>query len=549
MTKCDTDEMPNESGHAVVPAITEIPIMSRMRSSLRNSGNFWLLLGFSFFYFADVCIRASEKYFWYDEFFTLYLSRLPTVSLWDALKHGADFNPPLLYLLTKASQSIFGPGLLGTRMPEIIGFWVMCLCLFQFVNRRTGPVAGAVAMLLPMLTGAFYYAYEARPFAIILGCCGLALVCWQRALDAPRRGRWLTGFSFALLAAFMLHCYALLIVVPFALSEVFRTIRSKHIDWPMWIAQIAPVVPAVLTYIALLHAYGRLSKNTNFARLFAPDRAQIGNFYLFLLAPCVLILLLAGILLALARMREWAGNEPPRRKVNASAPEIVLAICFIALPIFGVVLAELVHGPFFARYFLSATVGVCLLAGLAAGARHRTNWVAITLAITISCTVGLQFALLLRHRNEGWYDPVIEPSSGLPISTTPGKPLESYSLLPSSKDPNLPVLVVGPLDFLTLVHYRPALAPRLYYLAGGKDDFFYEGYRNFRQWCFDKYNDPLIASEALGSGHEFLVYGGIGGLTKLSSFLRYGAEIKLLKVSKEYFLAEVNANPAQRAEH
>jgi hypothetical protein len=167
------------------PIRMETPTLpvSRARTPFWVRGNFWLLFGFSIFYFADVCLRASEKYFWYDEFFTLHLSRLPGFGvLWQALREGADFNPPLFYALTKASHAVFGTGQIGTRMPEIVGFWVFCLCLFAFVNRRAGAIAGSIAMLFPMLTGAFYYAYEARPYGVVLGFCGLAMFCWQRSL-------------------------------------------------------------------------------------------------------------------------------------------------------------------------------------------------------------------------------------------------------------------------------------------------------------------------------------------------------------------------------
>jgi len=177
-----------------------------------------LLVGFSAIYFADVGLRASEKYFWADEIATLYVCRLPTLgSLWEALRHGLDFNPPFFYLLTNASQSIFGEGLVSTRLPQILAFWTLCTSLFQFVRRGSGTIAGFIAMLLPLFTTAFFYAYEARPHGVILGFCGLALVCWQRSLDQSRRRAWLLAFAACLLAAFLMHCYALLIVAPFVL--------------------------------------------------------------------------------------------------------------------------------------------------------------------------------------------------------------------------------------------------------------------------------------------------------------------------------------------
>src|SRR5690349_18198356 len=174
------------------------------------------ILAFTIFYFTDVCLRASAKYFWYDEILTVYFSRFSSFTqLWGALHSGIESNPPAFHVLTRASEAIFGENLIGTRMPEIVSFWVLCLCLFYFVNRRAGAAAGFVAMMLPMLTGAYFYAYEARPLIILVALGSMALLCWDNAvgLERPITGpnrRWLIGFSFCLLAALMLHCYGVL---------------------------------------------------------------------------------------------------------------------------------------------------------------------------------------------------------------------------------------------------------------------------------------------------------------------------------------------------
>src|SRR5262245_9435090 len=60
------------------------------------------------------CYEARRKLFWFDEIFTIHISRLPSLRLiWDALIDGADFNPPLLYVLTHFSEAIIGRGHLG----------------------------------------------------------------------------------------------------------------------------------------------------------------------------------------------------------------------------------------------------------------------------------------------------------------------------------------------------------------------------------------------------------------------------------------------------
>lgn len=520
----------------------EIQAANRTRKAWGMSFDVWLLVCFSVFYFADVCIRASAKYFWYDELFTVYLSRLPTFhSLWDALRHGADFNPPLVYLLTKTSQAIFGTGLIATRLPEIVGFWVMCVCLFQFVKRRAGPLPGAIAMMLPMLTGAFYYAYEARPYGIILGFCGLAIVCWQEALDANRRGLWLTGLSLSLFAAFMLQCYALVIVVPFALTEVFHSLRSKRLGWAMWVALVAPVIVAVPSYIPLLRVFSsQTGGSSNYGHAFAADWSQVTKFYLFLLTPWLLIGLVTVVLIAIDRIRNLPRKTEPVHLDNNLVLEIGLVVCLIALPVFGVLLGKLVHGPFFARYFLPATVGVCALTGLALRARKHVNTIALIVATMVTVTLAYQFTRLLWHSYNGWGEPLTEPSTQITLDTTPGQPLDIHPLLASQLRGSLPIGVPLSLDFLYLKYYAPELASRLYLLGGSERDFSLVGFRRVHEWFGVKYDHLLTYDEFFRSFPDSLVYGNtIGTLAWLT---QKGATIESLKSAGTHFLAEVKTS-------
>ena len=143
--------------------------MPALETAVRNQTNLrtrayhlavpFLIICFSIYYYVDVLLRASEKYFWFDEIVTLNVCRFSSMpAMWNALRHGVDFNPLLFFVVTNMSTAVFGNNLIGPRVPEIIAFWVMCLCLFRFVNRRAGPIAGLIAMVLPTITGAFYYA-------------------------------------------------------------------------------------------------------------------------------------------------------------------------------------------------------------------------------------------------------------------------------------------------------------------------------------------------------------------------------------------------------
>jgi len=93
----------------------------------------------------------------------------------------------------------------------------------------------------------------------------------------------------------MLHCYALLVVIPFACTEILQ----RGVRWRprFWIALVVPAVPAVAMYLPLLISYQRLTKGTLFAQWFPANLSQVSNFYGFLLGPTSLIVFIVLVLI------------------------------------------------------------------------------------------------------------------------------------------------------------------------------------------------------------------------------------------------------------
>src|SRR5258707_3773108 len=111
---------------------------SRLEQRLGERPYRWLIL-LSLLYFAAIAAKAQLKPFWFDEIFTVYLSRLDFASLWKGLSEAVDLNPPGIYLLTRLSQKTFGgEGLIVSRIPCMLGVWVMMICLYPFVSARCG---------------------------------------------------------------------------------------------------------------------------------------------------------------------------------------------------------------------------------------------------------------------------------------------------------------------------------------------------------------------------------------------------------------------------
>ena len=506
--------------------------------SLRTHPALSVLVIFSILYFIDVYFRASEKFFWYDELFTLYFARLPDLhSLWRALNSGIDFNPPLFYLLTKISDALFGEGKIATRLPEILGFWVFSLCVFQAVKRRVGVSAGFAAMLLPMLTGAYFYAYDARPHALVLCASGLAILCWQMATETfvPRR-RWLIGLGVSLFLAFMFHCFALTLLAPFSIAEFFQMLRSRRIRLGVWLALLVPALVSLPLYIPLLGSYRQLNTNNAFSKFFLAGWREVPHFFLFLFGPCILILFGMLILFALDISR------PPRNADAQSSsivfPELILAFAFIALPVFGVALAKLFNGPFFSRYFLSSVAGACLVFGICAGARTGRKWISHSLVVLLIGGVALNTLSLLKKRIRGEGEWLEEPSTHYLLNTTPGQPLAAHPLL-TNQPIELPIAVVNSFDFIYLNQYDPGLKHQLHFVAASQSEFVFVGFRRLLECAPTTFNAPLTISEFARRFSDFLVYGDPAHPEQVALLGQFGLPIKSLTVAGNHFLARV----------
>jgi 4-amino-4-deoxy-L-arabinose transferase-like glycosyltransferase len=218
-----------------------------------------LPLAFGVVYLVATCVVAARRPLWNDEVYTYDFAQTRGLrGLWHALETGADQAPPLSYLLTRLSTEAFGHGRLAIRLPEILAFLVFCLCMYVFVTRRTNELYGLIAMILPTVTAAGYYASEARAYALVLAFAAVALVCWQAAAAGTgHRKAALAGLAAALALATASHYYAVLVVVPLALGEITRTLRRRAVDLPVWVAFIFSALPlaAFVQLVRAAHGY------------------------------------------------------------------------------------------------------------------------------------------------------------------------------------------------------------------------------------------------------------------------------------------------------
>jgi hypothetical protein len=350
----------------------------------------------SIVYFAIAGFLGFEKQLWNEELFTFYIAQLPTFGdVWRALLTGAEQLPPLFFVITRAFIAVFGSSPLAFRLPEILGFWFMSASLFCFVRKRSSAPYAFIAMLLPMVTIAFRYAYEARPYGLILGFSALALLCWQSAAEGRMRTLSLIGLSLSLAAALSCHYYAILCFAPFALGEGARTVVRRRLDFWIWIALISALLPLALFLPLIKAAMGYAS--TFWAR---PTWTGPIDFYREVLSQIALLMLLAiTIILGLysgARSRE--GTARARKPGTLPSHEIAAAFGFVLLPVIAVVLAKAITGVFTDRYALSAVIGVSILLAWSLSVIGRESGTAgLLIAAMLVAFFGIESARTYQH--------------------------------------------------------------------------------------------------------------------------------------------------------
>jgi hypothetical protein len=453
-------------------------------------------------YLLSTSLLAARKPLWNDELFTYHISSLPTIAdIWAALLSGGEQIPPLFHIISRLSFFSLGANELALRLPEVVGFWVMGLCLFRFVAKRLPPLYGLIALLFPFVTKAYVYAYEARPYGIVLGFASLALVCWQSAIDGPHRQWWLAGLTASLAAAVSNHYYAILVLFPLFAGEAVRSVARGRLHLRIWIAMAAGALPLVLFAPLIRQARAHSAIFWTHTRW-----ADMAELYYSLLAPALLTLLAMVVLVALAPAASGDGREGSTRAVPFH--EAVAALGFTFIPILAVILAMFVTGAAISRYVLPAVIGFSILVAMAAQRLSDMRVLVGTGLIVVLCA-GFAMSVVRSFRG---------------VAETSAEQTKAIDFLRAHNRDSLPIAISDLHTFMTLAHYAPPeLASQVRYLADPQASLRHLGHSSVDQGILELRPWFRLAIEDyrsyLSSPRPFLVYGNLGWLNWLVSEL------------------------------
>lgn len=331
----------------------------------------WSLILLSLLYFLPTLAASRVKLMWFDELITLYVLRFHSLGqLWATLKSGIDLNPPFFHLIARASEMALGENALALRLPCMVAFWAAAVCVFDFVRRRTSVLYGLGAALFLLTTDAYFYAYEARPYAIVLACCAAMLVCWQRATEAGHRTRWLAGLALALAVAVSSHYYAVLLAAPVAAGEAVRSASRRKIDWPVWAALALGPSPLLL-FLPLIRVGMTLHKNQYVWN--KPQGGFVLEVYGVLVGYALLLLVPVLIGWMLQHQAQQAAGKASRDSARIPTAEMTAGLVLCALPVIAYAVAVAFIGMITFRYVLPTVCGFAVMFGFAAYGAGRAH--------------------------------------------------------------------------------------------------------------------------------------------------------------------------------
>lgn len=447
---------------------------------------------FTVLYAIPTVYLARLKLFWDDEFFTLYLSRTPSWhDLLRALATGADQHPPSFYYLTHLVTTLFGSSHVTVRLPAILGFWLLCICLYEIVRDLATPEWAVVAMFFPLTTEFYYYASEARGYGLVCGFSALALLSWLRSTAEEKRMIYLPLLAVALAAAVASHYYAVLVVIALALGELVRTRYTKKIDWPNWIAFTGACVP-ILAFLGTIRSARGYSSHFwavpvwSNALAFYPKEFGLGAF-------AVVGTLAVASSFRMIRDKQIDELTASWRKPSW-APWQAVAICTLAaLPIPTMMLAKFVTHGFAPRYCIFALIGVTVLLFyfLSRFALRRST---ATIGI-VACV--LIFMVQVRQYNSNYQDT---------------REWLDEDVIALSSLPDAPIAAMEVSVAHRLSYYAPRrLASRVVYVADPEASVSYLGQDTVDRGLLDLRPwfpiDIVRADSFLAENRQFYVYG------------------------------------------
>lgn len=393
-------------------------------------------------------LKAIHKPLWFDELFTLLIARLESPGeIVRALKVPLDAMPPAYYMIVRAALFLVPDEHVGCRLPSLCGYLAALAGVYAFLALRVDRLsafAGAAFLACTVLAD---FAYEARPYALMIGSVCWAACAWQRVDRSPA---WAVALAAALGLAVSCHYHAVFVWPAFALAETLVLVTERRLRTRVWLALALGILPFVVCWPLLAH----------FREVFGRTWGPPPRFALVLTAPQVLLKWSGGmwapaataalaavcivwILQSLPHARKGANRWSAAVRFPPSPlppAECGLALGLLAVPIIAVTAARLTNGGMAERYTMPLLVGAALAVGaLVSTASPAFRMLALSILL-------LDFGIAERPVLAAWSQGrLLESRAGI------GRTFDDH--VAALGDGLAPIVVTDGIHFMQLTHY------------------------------------------------------------------------------------------------
>jgi len=326
---------------------------------------------------------VTRQSIWVDEATTMFVAQQP-IDVRHALAN--DATPPVYYLLISLWMRLFGVSALVARSLSALLSSLSAALIFLYGSRFIGRRAGLIAALLfSVSTIHFYYAQEARCYALVSFLCLASFYCFARLLDAPSGGR---ALRLTLLNAGLVYThYVAGWAIAAQLAAALLLLPRSRPAFPLLLASLAGVLLLFAPWLDLVYRSWPLPRSDWLAR---PDLSQV-RYVLKSFAGSSLILLVELLLIAACLWRTGAPDIRLRRAARED-PQLPILLLWAFLPIGLDFVVSWFVPMFLHRYLLYASLGLLLLVAHAAAVVPAT---AEGKDLVAACLIGLSAANLV----------------------------------------------------------------------------------------------------------------------------------------------------------
>jgi len=380
-------------------------------------------------------------------------------------------------------------------------------------------------MAVPLLTTAYWYAYEARAYGIVLGCCGLALISWQEATRRNNHRFWpVLGLFASLAVALATHTYAFLIFIPLAVGELTRFALHRRVDWVV-LCSLCAAASATLISVPLL----LVVKQSGGGVSWPASATMLLHTYESLFHPTVPLMVVVIALLygEYAIYRDALTDAGLSHRHRFEPHEQAALFAFLAVPVFAYLAARLMRVPMMDRYSLVVIVGLACLLGMIVS---RKAVIGVLVLSFMTLLVAGDFVVFVGDVS------VSEPSSAVPIGTDRAPYREAFNWMSSEENKGLPIVMLDDLDFVPMLYYAPAdLVSRLAYLKRPENDVDELMYEELQRCCRAPGKVSTLG-EVRSAHNSFLVYSTKRSFRRLDQLAESGATVSLRRMNNDYGL-------------